>query len=218
MRVQGDLVTAAAHRDERRALKRGEAIVQVPADSRLRGGLAWELGVRIDRRALIVDGGFHPQPIYIGGAISRLVVITPARDTGRTPRRATVEEQQLLAPHRQRHQLGEETGQPRPASPHDDVALQSGRILQDDPTPVSSRAGAHDPRPVTRGLRPSALTARSARRTSPSGSSSTNARSSPRKLGKRPLAPRESRRSTGIPCAASIRSDSDSHPCGRWAN
>ena len=178
-----DLVPGRARRDERRVLEGGEAVVRYARTTGSVVGFVRELRVGVDWRPLVVDRRLDAQRVDVRGAVSGAVVVTPARHTGRAPGRAAVEEQQLLAGDRELDEITGTGAQARPARPDDDVALESRGVFEHRGCAVRPRAARTIRAPCAAACAASVRTARSRAQYAPSGSSSTKARSSPRKLG-----------------------------------
>ena len=90
--------------------------------------------------------------VEVAGAVHRAVVVDPPGHARRAPRRAAVEEQELLAGCAHRHAC-EQLREPDPARPHDGVALEPRPVTEHGGAGLGRRAPAHDARAVRGGLR-----------------------------------------------------------------
>ena len=157
VRVRRELVAAARAAAQRRAGQRREAVLEVGAHARLGRARRRQLGVRVQRRPLLVQCHLDPERVDVARAVHRPVVVHPSRHAGRAPLRAAVEEEQLLARRGQRHETGEEPAEPAAAGPDHRVALETvggdrtalkGLSIHDHRAALWSRPPSHDPRAV----------------------------------------------------------------------
>ena len=86
--------------------------------------------LRVERRPFGVGRHFDADPIEVADPVDRAVVVDPPGHRRLRTRGAAVEEQQLLAAHRDRHDVAEQLRQPAAARPHDHVALDPRAVLQ----------------------------------------------------------------------------------------
>ena len=87
----------------------------------------------------------------------------PSRAPPAPPRRAAVEEQQLLARDGERDEVAEQLCEPAAAGPDDDIGLQPRAVAEHDRVALRLRARVHEPRAVRSACRTSVRTARCAR-------------------------------------------------------
>src|SRR5687768_6770337 len=123
--VRRQLVAAAAALLERRVRERGEAAGEVLAHDGLGRAGPGKLRVRVQRRALLVEGDLDPEVVEVASAVHRQVVVDEAGRAWRAPGGPAVEEEQLLLGDLERDELAEQAAEPGPARPDDGVALQA---------------------------------------------------------------------------------------------
>src|SRR5215218_6770725 len=79
--IRCDLVPAGSCSNERRVCQRRKTITKVGAYVRFSSRRRWMVGIRIERRPLVVDRSLDARLIDIGSPIPRTLVITPGGNT-----------------------------------------------------------------------------------------------------------------------------------------